>query len=278
MGEAAKKIILPKPFIKWAGGKRSLIEELLNNIPKNFNNYFEPFIGGGALYFKLLKEGSYLSDINPELINVYRVIRDDVEGLILDLKKHVYDKGYYYQIRGLDRNDEYISLSNLKKASRLVYLNRVGFNGLYRVNKKGEFNVPFGRYKNPLICDEDNLRACSKVLKTAKISCGSFSKIINFVSRNDFVYLDPPYIPLSKTSKFTSYSKEKFDDSMQEELKNLCAELNKRGVKFLLSNSYSESSLSLYKEFNVSRVFAPRNINAKSSSRGAIPEILVKNY
>ena len=270
--------IQPHPFLKWAGGKRQLISQMDKFFPKNYNKYIEPFIGGGAVFFHLLPETSIISDNNPDLINCYNVIKEDVEGLIKSLKKHKYEKDYYYDIRALDRDqNKYAELSDIEKASRSIYLNKSGYNGLYRVNSKGFFNVPFGRHKNPKICDEENLRKVSQVLKNVKIYLGSFEICLNFAEKGDFVYLDPPYFPLSDTALFTSYTKDIFDKSSQLKLFNAFKELNERGCYIMLSNSYSEFILNLYKDFKIITLKAKRNINSNSQKRGLINVVLILN-
>ena len=266
------------PVLKWAGGKRQLLPDLLNNLPKTFNNYYEPFVGAGALFFKLQPSNAYISDINPELINLYKIIRNDVNALINDLKTHKNNEEYFYVMRNLDRTPEYKKLSNIQKASRFIYLNKTCFNGLYRVNSKGEFNVPFGKYSNPKIIDEINLLNCSKLLKNTEIQNESFTEIINKVKKNDFIYFDPPYMPVSQTSSFTSYTKDSFDINMQIKLKELCDELSERGVYFLLSNSDVLFINEIYSCYEIKKVFAGRAINSEGSKRGKITEVLIKNY
>lgn len=266
------------PIVKWVGGKRQLMFELLKNMPKNYNRYFEPFIGGGALFFELQPYNAYISDMNEELINLYQVVRDNVDELIADLQKHDISKDYFMEIRNIDRTDEYKNWSYVKKASRFIYLNRTCFNGMYRVNSKGEFNVPFGHYKNPRILDENNLINCSNLLQKTEIKHADFSKILKKVKKGDFVYFDPPYVPLSETSSFTSYTKDGFDMDMQLSLRDVCDELNYMGVKFLLSNSDTKLVNELYENYNIKKVFASRQINANADGRGKITEVLVRNY
>lgn len=266
------------PIVKWVGGKRQLMFELLKNMPKNYNRYFEPFIGGGALFFELQPYNAYISDMNEELINLYQVVRDNVDELIADLQKHDISKDYFMEIRNIDRTDEYKNWSYVKKASRFIYLNRTCFNGMYRVNSKGEFNVPFGHYKNPRILDENNLINCSNLLKKTEIKHADFSKILKKVKKGDFVYFDPPYVPLSETSSFTSYTKDGFDIDMQFKLRDVCDELDSLGVKFLLSNSDTKLVNELYENYNIKKVFASRQINANADGRGKITEVLVRNY
>ena len=270
--------IKAKPFVKWVGGKTQLLPELSSRIPHNFSRYFEPFIGGGALFFDLQPVQSTLIDINEELTNVYKVIKERTDELIGDLHQHIYEKDYYYQIRNVDRTDEYQSWSDVRRASRFIYLNKSCFNGLYRVNSKGEFNTPMGKYKNPKIVDEINLRACSQALAKAKIITDSFLEVEALVTNNDFVYFDPPYAPLNATSNFTGYSQQGFDRQMQLELRDLCDRLNRRGVRFMVSNSNAPLILELYQNYNIELVYATRAINSKANKRGKIPEVVVTNY
>lgn len=266
------------PIVKWVGGKRQLMFELLKNMPKSYNRYFEPFIGGGALFFELQPQNGYISDMNEELINLYTVVRDDVYGLIDDLNKHKVSKEYFIKTRNFDRTEKYNSLSDVKKASRFIYLNRTCFNGMYRVNSQGQFNVPYGNYKNPRIVDAENLINCSKLLKNTEICCGDFSEILNKVQKGDFVYFDPPYVPLNETSSFTSYTKDGFDLDMQFKLRDVCDELDSMGVMFMLSNSDTKLVNELYSNYEIKKVFASRAINANGNGRGKITEVLVRNY
>jgi DNA adenine methylase len=252
--------------------------ELLKNMPKSYNRYFEPFIGGGALFFELQPENGYISDMNEELINLYLVVQNNVYDLISDLNKHENSKEYFLKIRNIDRLDDYKNLSNVERASRFIYLNRTCFNGMYRVNSQGQFNVPFGHYKNPRIIDENNLLNCSELLKKTEIKCADFSEILNKVQKGDFVYFDPPYVPLNETSSFTSYTKDGFNIDMQFKLKDVCDELNSMGVKFMLSNSDTKFVNELYSNYEIKKVFASRQINANADGRGKITEVLVKNY
>ena len=266
------------PIVKWVGGKRQLMFELFKNMPENYNRYFEPFIGGGALFFELQPDNAYISDMNEELINLYQVVRDNVDELITDLKKHDISKEYFMEIRNIDRTEDYENWSSVQKASRFIYLNRTCFNGMYRVNSKGEFNVPFGHYKNPRIVDENNLINCSNLLQRTEIRHADFSEILTKVQEGDFVYFDPPYVPLSATSSFTSYTKDGFDIDMQFKLRDVCDELDTMGVNFLLSNSDTKLVNELYENYNIKKVFASRQINANADGRGKITEVLVRNY
>lgn len=266
------------PIIKWVGGKRQLLPELRKRLPKHYNRYFEPFIGGGALFFDLSPTDAYISDINPELVNLYKVVRDKVDALIYDLSVHKNSQEYFSKIRALDRQENYASLPDIKRASRFIYLNKTCFNGLYRVNSRGFFNVPFGRYSNPNFADKENLYAVSDVLQSTQIEYANYDNILKFVSKGDFVYFDPPYIPLSNTASFTSYSKEDFGMDEQIALKELCDKLHSMGVKFMLSNSDTPISNDLYSAYNVEKIYASRFINSKSNGRGKISEIVVRNY
>ena len=274
----------PKPFVKWVGGKRQLLKQFRDlglYPPENFdpitNTFFEPFVGGGAVFFDLLPETAYLSDLNNELVVTYNVIKNDVENLIKSLKKHKLDKKYFLKIRA--QNPE--KLSDLNIASRFIYLNRTCFNGMYRVNSKGGFNVPFGKYTNPLICDEVNLRKASKALKNVEIRKQDYKEVLKKAKKGDFIYFDPPYYPVSKTASFTSYTSESFLDKEQIELRDTFVELHKRGCFVMLSNSDTPFINKIYSEpkgLRITKVQAGRAINSDASKRGKITEVLVTNY
>ncbi|MCL4143306.1 UNVERIFIED_CONTAM: hypothetical protein GTU68_053649 [Idotea baltica] len=235
-------------------------------------------LGAGALYFHLDPQQAVISDVNAQLIDCYLTIKEDVELLVEDLQTHVYESEYYYSIRNADREPSFENWSRLKRSSRFIYLNRTCFNGLYRVNSKGQFNVPIGRYKNPNICNVSNLRQVSATLKDTDIINCSFTGIKESVGKNDFVYLDPPYAPLSATANFTSYTKEPFDNSMQIKLRDFCNELDSKGAYFLLSNSSAPLVYDLYKEHHITEVSATRAINSSASKRGVVSELLIRNY
>lgn len=282
----SKRIIAekPKPFVKWVGGKRQLLVQFrrLNLYPpEKFNpvtgRYFEPFVGGGAVFFDLLPERGFLSDLNKELVTTYNVIKNDVEKLVISLKKHKTDKEYFLKIRVQDPN----KLDDIFVASRFIYLNRTCFNGMYRVNSKGGFNVPFGKYTNPLICDENNLRKVSKALKNIDIKHQDYKEVLKNAKKGDFVYFDPPYYPVSKTASFTSYTSEAFLDKEQTELRDTFVKLHKRGCFVMLSNSDTPFINKIYsgiKGIRISKVQAGRAINSDASKRGKITEVLVTNY
>lgn len=274
----------PKPFVKWVGGKRQLLKQFrLMNLypPERFDittgRYFEPFVGGGAVFFDLLPEKGFLSDLNNELVKTYNVIKNDVNKLILALKKHKIDKEYYLTVRAQDPN----MMDNVSVASRFIYLNRTCFNGLYRVNSRGGFNVPYGKNKNPLICDEVNLKRVSSALKSIEIKHQDYKAVIKRAKKGDFVYFDPPYYPLNKTSSFTSYVKESFLEKEQIELRDVFLELNKRGCFVMLSNSDAPFINNIYfghKGVRINKVTAGRAINSRGSGRGKITEVLITNY
>ena len=268
---------LLSPFLKWVGGKRQLISDIANVLPKSYTNYYEPFVGGGAVLFHLQPKKAVINDHNEELINVYKVIKDNLEELIIDLKSHKNETEYFYGIRALDRNINYKNLSNVKKASRIIYLNKTCYNGLYRVNNSGEFNSPFGRYKTPNIVNEVTLKAVNKYLNNnnIKILNEDFEKVLNNVEKGAFVYFDPPYHPVSKSSNFTGYVQGGFNSEDQIRLKELCDKLNKKGIKFLLSNSATSFIEELYKDYEINYVKASRYINSNAKKRGEIDEVLI---
>ncbi|MBA7531820.1 Modification methylase DpnIIA [subsurface metagenome] len=275
-----KKTIVdvPKPFLKWVGGKRQLILQMNDYFPKEFNKYIEPFVGGGAIFFYLLPETAILIDVNKELINTYNIIKNNVSELIKSLKNHKNEKDYYYEVRSKDRNpEEYNKLSDVNKASRTIYLNRCCFNGLYRVNSKGQFNVPFGTYRNPKFCDEENLVSIHKALKNVLLINDSFEKCLDFAEKDDFIYFDPPYVPISRSANFTSYTKGDFGKEDQIRLFDVYKNLDERGCKVMLSNSYSDFILDLYKEYQINILYAKRAINSDGSKRGKIKEVLITN-
>jgi len=272
---------LVMPVVKWVGGKRQLLTEIDKYIPSHFSTYYEPFLGGGAVFFYLQPQKAVVNDINEELINLYQVIKDNVEELIEDLKKHKNEPDYFYSIRELDRDIEvYEKLTPVERASRIHYLNKTCYNGLFRVNSQGQFNVPFGRYKKPNIVNETTLRAVSNYFNSAKITfkCCDFEEALKGARKGSFVYFDPPYDPISDTSSFTGYDKGGFDRQEQKRLKKLCDKLDDRGIKFLLSNSETDFILDLYRDYNIETVQAKRSINSKGNKRGEVNEVLVMNY
>ncbi len=249
-------------------------------IPKNITTYYEPFVGGGALLFYLQPSKAIINDFNNELITVYEVIRDNVEELINDLKTHINEEDYFYKIRAIDRNKEYKNLSKIKKASRVIYLNKTCYNGLYRVNNSGEFNSPFGKYKNPNIVNEITLKAVNKFLNNngIKILNLDFEDALKGIRKGSFVYFDPPYDPLSKSSNFTGYVQGGFNEDEQIRLRNLCDKLNEKGIKFLLSNSATPFITELYEKYEITFIKANRFVNSIPDKRGEVDEVLIRNY
>ena len=278
-----KNNILVMPVVKWVGGKRQLLDELKKYTPKKINTYYEPFFGGGANLFAIQPENAVINDLNVDLITTYRVIKENVEELIKILKIHEANNSeeYFYKIRDLDRmSSTYNSLDDFEKAARLIYLNKTCYNGLFRVNSSGQFNTPYGKYKNPNIVNEVVLRAVSKYFNdnNIQILSGDFSYVVTNAQKGDFVYFDPPYDPVSNTASFTGYNECGFNKNEQERLKFVCDELNKKGVKFLLSNSNTEFINNLYKEYDIIIVKAKRSINSNGNKRGEVEEVLIKNF
>ena len=275
-----KKNKLVQPVVKWAGGKRQLLQEIDKYIPQRISTYYEPFLGGGALLYHLQPRRAIVSDTNKELINVYNVIRDNVEELILDLSQHVNTEEHYYYVREMDRLPEYEQMSNIQKASRIIYLNKTCYNGLFRVNSQGQFNVPYGKYKKPNIINDIVLRAVSGFLKSNDIRFLNvdYEESLYGIRRGAFVYFDPPYDPISDTSSFTGYTLDGFGRDEQLRLKQVCDRLNQKGIKFLLSNSATPFIKKLYADYIVEIVGANRSINSNAGNRGEINEVLVRNY
>lgn len=274
--------VKPRPFLKWAGGKGRLLGDLGPMVPDFNGRYFEPFIGGGAMLFHLAPKQALISDINPELVNVYRVVRDSVELLVSDLRsQHQNTADYYYSLRVLDRDpDNFSRINPVKRASRFIFLNKTCYNGLWRENLSGQMNAPFGGYPNPNWCDSDNLRAVSEQLQGIDILEMSFCGLLTIdtpPSRGDFIYFDPPYVPIDQDS-FTSYTRHGFDMTDQEQLLDLCKSLDTIGINFILSNSSAPILKDMYKDFDIQTVYAARNINSKGSDRSAVPEIIVRNF
>ncbi|MDB5100705.1 MAG: adenine methylase [Cyanobacteria bacterium RYN_339] len=262
------------PFVKWVGGKRALLPELAARYPARFNRYFEPFLGGGAVFFHLQPERAILADFNAELVETYTAVRDEVDSLIRHLADHRNDEDYYYALRAQDP----AGLEPLQRASRLIYLNRTCFNGLYRVNARGGFNVPFGKHKNPTICNEPGLRAASLALQGTALHHRSYAKILDEAAAGDFVYFDPPYHPRNTTSNFTSYTAGSFSEADQAALRDTFRALADRGCKVMLSNSDTPLIRDLYADFHVEVVMAPRFVNRDATKRGPVSELVVRNY
>lgn len=295
-----KTTIQARPFIKWAGGKTQLLDEIKESLPGDFASrqhvtYVEPFVGGGAVMFWILRqypniEHAVINDINPDLICTYRVIKEDVEDLIGELARIQREyvilspegrKAYFLDKRMRFNSDK---RDSVETAALFIFLNRTCFNGLYRVNSKGEFNVPHGRYSNPRICDADNLRACSAVLRRVEILCGDFAQTGRYVSPDTLFYIDPPYKPLTETSSFTSYTRDGFDDREQIRLRDFCDQISRGKALFVASNSDPKAVNSkedfldvIYDRFIVRRVSATRMISSDASGRGAVSELIISN-
>ena len=279
--EQPNKLTL-QPFTKWTGGKRQLLPTIKKLMPESYNHYYEPFIGGGALFFDLAPKKAVINDYNAELINCYQQIKENPNELIELLKVHKENnsKEYYLELRSVDRDDRINKMSDVQRAARVLYMLRVDFNGLYRVNSKNQFNVPYGKYKSPKIVDEELISAISTYLRSNQIEirAGDFEDALLDVQKRDFIYFDPPYIPLSETSAFTSYTHEGFSYDDQVRLRDVFKKLSEKGAYVMLSNSSSPLVEELYQDFNIHYVDATRTNGAKSSSRGKISEIIVTNY
>lgn len=282
MTQRKQRLVTPRPFLKWVGGKGQLLPKLLARVDDAdaIGRYHEPFVGGGALFFELERSGrlprakAFLSDNNERLIETYRGVQSDVERLITLLERHKarHSEEYYYDVRAKVPRDP------IARAARIIFLNKTCYNGLYRENRKGEFNAPFGRYKNPAICDAENLRAVAKALRRAKLECRHFDTVAKHAKKGDFVYFDPPYHPVSKTASFTSYDKGGFGEDSQRLLAKDFADLAGRGVKVLLSNSMTDLIRELYRDFTIEEVYARRNVNSRADRRGPVPEALIRNF
>lgn len=267
------------PILKWAGGKRQLIPEILELFPCDYRqrSYHEPFFGSGAVFFNIKPMKGTINDINSRLMNFYRIVRDHPERLIEEAHRYPYYEERYYELRDRFNHDE---LSNIEEAALFLYFNKTGYNGLYRENSKGEFNVPFGRYKNPTIVPEKKIRRASRILKYIEILNQDFTYILEKAEKGDLCYFDPPYQPVSDTSNFTSYFADGFELEEQVKLKETCVELHENGIYFVLSNSYAKPIIEMYEaveDFRIKPVEARRSINSKADNRGPVKEVLVTN-
>lgn len=276
-----KKNKLVMPVVKWVGGKRQLLPTLMPLLPQRFTTYCEPFLGGGAMLFCRQPQKAIVNDINADLILMYEVIRDDVEALINELETHKNEPDHFYEVRDWDRNrDFYNKLTNTQKAARIIYLNKTCYNGLFRVNSAGEFNTPFGNYKKPNIVNAPTLRAVSNYFRKSEInfSCRNYAEVLAEIPKASFVYLDPPYDPISDTANFTGYSRGGFSREDQIRLRECCDDLNCRGIKFMLSNSSTDFIREQYAQYNITIVQAKRAINSDAAKRGQVNEVVVRNY
>jgi DNA adenine methylase len=256
------------------GGKGQLLEQFRPLLPRGVGRYFEPFVGGASLFFALRPRRAVLSDANRELVDCYRAVRNDAEGVIAALRGHRYDAAHYYAVRELDPS----ALSLASRAARTIFLNKTGYNGLYRVNRSGKFNVPMGRYRSPSFCDPENLRACSLALRGVSLAVRDFEDAVRAAEPGDFVYFDPPYVPLSSTSDFTSYVPGGFGPVEQRRLAGVFEDLAGRGVRVMLSNSDTPAVRELYRGFRIEIVLAGRSINSKGALRGKVAEVVVRNF
>ncbi|MGA5744780.1 DNA adenine methylase [uncultured Rothia sp.] len=277
-----RKNKLVKPILKWVGGKRQLLDEIDQRLPKKISYYVEPFVGGGAVLFDKQPQHARINDYNEELINVYRVVKDNPNELIKELAVHEekneqLGSEWFYHVRGLDRESNFDELSNVEKAARIIYLNKTCFNGLFRVNSAGQLNVPYGRYKHPNIVNEVGIRALHKYFSEADIDMrqGDFAECLKDLPKGAFVYLDPPYMPITATSAFTGYTQEGFGYDEQVRLRDECIKLREQGIHFLQSNSDCEEIRELYKDFKIETVAAKRSINSRGDRRGAVKEVLI---
>ena len=271
------------PILKWVGGKRQSLDIILPLIPKKYSTYYEPFVGGGAVFFSLQPRKAVINDINDELMNVYQVIRSDAQCILHKLAEAAenHSEDFYYKVRERDRNqDIYNRLSAIDKAARTIYLNKTCYNGLYRVNTDGKFNTPYGKYKNPNIINRDTILNLHAYLNKAnvQIRCDDYRRVLSTARRGAFVYFDPPYMPISETANFTSYTADGFDIEQQVMLKQTCDDLTRRGIKFLLSNANTWIIRQLYRKYKIKIIKAKRAINSVADKRGAVEEVLVKNY
>lgn len=272
---------LVMPVVKWVGGKRQLLPTLTPLLPERFTTYCEPFLGGGAMLFWRQPQRAIVNDVNSDLIHMYEAIRDNVENLILELEKHKNDSAHFYEVRDWDRNrEQYDALSSIEKAARIIYLNKTCYNGLFRVNNAGEFNTPFGNYKNPNIVNAPTLRAVSAYFQKAEItfSCSDYTDVLAEIPRGTFVYLDPPYDPVSDTANFTGYSQDGFYKDDQIRLRECCDDLTQRGIKFMLSNSATDFIKEQYAAYHITVVKAKRAVNSDAAGRGQVDEVVVRNY
>jgi len=266
-----------KPFLKWAGGKRAILPQILKHIPKEYNTYYEPMIGAGALFFELMPKAAVINDVNEELINCYEVIRNNPQELIEALKNYKNSEEFFYKTRALDRSPSWGNMSRIDRAARTIYLNKTCYNGLYRVNSRGQFNAPYGRYSGEIKIEKDLLINISNYFKQTQIEIlnKDFKEAISLAKKGDFIYFDPPYDPLNKTSSFTAYTKKGFDDSDQIRLKDTFVSLVERGCSVLLSNSSTDFIRNLYKDYQIVEIMSPRCINSEGQKRGKIKELLI---
>ncbi len=273
-----------KPILKWAGGKRQLLDVIREHLPTDITVYVEPFLGGGAVLFDLQPQRAIINDYNSELMNVYKVVKEDPQALIDSLYNHKINNSqdYFYNIRELDRLESFSNLTAVERASRIIYLNKTCYNGLFRVNQLGQFNTPYGRHKNPQIINKKMISDISYYFNTAnlKMMTGDYKLALKHLRKGSFVYFDPPYLPLNSSS-FTGYTELGFSIEKQKELRDICIKLHKRGIKFLVSNSFTDEILDLYSDdsiFKIKKINVPRKINRNGSCRVPASELIIYNY
>jgi DNA adenine methylase len=274
-----------RPFVKWAGGKTRVVPQILEFFPVEFERYYEPFLGGGALYFSISPQNGCLNDINCVLIEAYLHIRDDVNELISDLAKI---QEHYYSLSSMEGKSDYyyeqrpvfngLNIKSLHRSALFIFLNKTGFNGMYRENSSGGFNIPFGKRKQPIICDSENLKLVSDVLKQIDIKCGTYEEALKAAKASDFIYLDPPYEPINGTSNFTEYQAGGFLKDDQRKLSKVYRELSDKGCLVMMSNSTADLVYELYADFYINKITVSRGINASKSGRGKIEELIITNY
>lgn len=276
--EAMHKNLLLKPVVKWVGGKRQLLEDIAPLVPSSPTIYVEPFVGGGAVLLYMQPKHAIINDLNEELVNVYRVVRHDADALLELLLAHEKRNSseYFYEVRGLDRTSSFEKLTDVQRAARIIYLNKTCYNGMFRVNSAGQLNVPYGKYKHPNIVNRSGIKALETYLQNdIDICCGDYANCLRDLPKGSFVYLDPPYMPITATSAFTGYTEEGFGYSEQVRLRNECAKLREQGIAFLQSNSHCEQIIDLYKDFKIKKVRAKRAINSRGDRRGEVDEVLI---
>lgn len=264
----------PKSPLKWAGGKQQLIPQLRPFFPPKFSGYSEPFVGGGAVFFDLRPDQAVLIDSSFELMNFYQVVQSDLPALLLDLKRHENTPEYFYDLRAQDPE----LMSRVARASRFLFLNKTGYNGLWRVNRRGQCNVPYGWYKKPHYLDEDNLRGVNLALQNTRLICADFSEILDHATPRMFIYFDPPYYPLNQTAKFTSYTRESFGEDDQRRLAEVFKALDDLGCYVMLSNSETDFVREIYQGWDIQTVYARRVINCRGDRRGPVTELVIRNY
>ncbi|MBL4613538.1 MAG: Dam family site-specific DNA-(adenine-N6)-methyltransferase [Magnetovibrio sp.] len=267
-----------RPFLRWPGGKRRLLREIQKRLPKHYKGYFEPFIGGGALFFAQRPGFGYIGDFNPEVANAYSVIKHKPAQLIHEVARHRNTETHYYALRNVDRDPEYRQWTDVQRAARFVFLNRTCFNGICRMNRRGQLNMGYGHLKKPTIMRPDDIWAAHHALRTIRVAHASFEEVLKLARPGDFVYFDPPYVPLSATASFTAYTAGGFGVEQQRDLWRVCVKLHRKGVKWMVSNSFTPIVVDLWRAFHVDTVMAPRSNGVGLNARRPVREVLITNY